>query len=155
MIAYLDTSALVKRYVAEPGSSWVRAITDPASGNQIAIGNITRVEIGAAVARRQRDPRNQMSIADRNALIALFDYHVAHEYLVVDILPAIVDEAYRLTQLHQLRGYDAIQLAAAKSLNAQLVAAGLPALTLISSDHELLAAARAEGLAVDDPHLHP
>ena len=30
---YLDTSALIKRYVAETGSEWVRALADPTSGN--------------------------------------------------------------------------------------------------------------------------
>jgi hypothetical protein len=59
-----------------------------------------------------------------------------------------------LTQLHHIRGHDAVQLVAAHSLNTQLIAAGLPALTLVSGDHELLAAARATGLAVDDPNLH-
>ncbi len=155
MIIYFDTSALAKRYLAETGSAWVRGITDPSSGNTIAISNITRVEIGAAIARRQRDPRSRMSIADRDALIQLFDYHVAHDYLVMDLAPDVIDDAYRLTQHHQLRGYDAVQLAAAFTLNTQLIGAGLPALMLVAGDGELLTAAGAEGLATDDPYLHP
>lgn len=155
MIFLLDTSALAKRYVAEPGSAWVRTLTDPASGNSIAIGNITRVEIGAALARRQRNPRNRMSIADRDALVRLFDRHVAQEYLTVDTVPAVIDLANHLTQQHQLQGYDAVQLASALTLNTQLLTAGLPALTLVSSDRELLQAANAAGLTTDDPMLHP
>ena len=34
---YLDTSALVKAYVHEVGSAWLRALLDPAVGNQIFI----------------------------------------------------------------------------------------------------------------------
>ncbi len=155
MIYFIDTSALAKRYLVEQGSGWIRAITDPSSGNRIAVGNITRVEIGAAIARRQRDPRYRMTVADRDALISLFDYHVRNEYLVVDMLPTIVDDAYQLTRIYQLRGYDAIQLAAARALNKQLIAAGLPSLVLLTGDGELLTAACADGLAVDDPNLHP
>lgn len=155
MIIYSDTSALAKRYLAETGTAWVRSITDPAGGNTIAIGNITRVEIGSAIARRQHDPRSRISVAERDALIQLFDYHVAHEYLVVDLAPIVIDDAYHLILQHQVRAYDAIQLAAAFTLNTQLVAAGLPALTLVSGDRELLEAARAEGLVTDNPYLHP
>lgn len=34
---FLDTSALVKRYVAESGSAWVMALCDPASGHVVVI----------------------------------------------------------------------------------------------------------------------
>lgn len=32
---YLDTSALVKRYVQESGTAWILALTDPLSGNDL------------------------------------------------------------------------------------------------------------------------
>jgi hypothetical protein len=63
-----------------------------------------------------------------------------------------------------LRGYDAVQLAAAVAINSQLVAENAalgiaapigPILTLISSDTDLNDAALAEGLTVDDPNNHP
>jgi len=34
---FLDTSALVKRYVPELGSNWIQSITVPAAGNFLAI----------------------------------------------------------------------------------------------------------------------
>lgn len=36
-----------------------------------------------------------------------------------------------------------------------LAAAGLPGLTFVAPDADLVAAARAEGLSADDPNLHP
>jgi hypothetical protein len=60
-----------------------------------------------------------------------------------------------LAERHALRGYDAVQLAAALELQTVLTASGLPALTLVSADAELNAAAAAEGLTVEDPNLHP
>ncbi len=42
-VFYLDTSALVKRYVRETGTGWVRALADPGAGNTIILAEtITR-----------------------------------------------------------------------------------------------------------------
>ncbi|NOT59076.1 MAG: nucleic acid-binding protein, partial [Acidobacteria bacterium] len=56
---------------------------------------------------------------------------------------------------HALRGYDAVQLAAALEENDELMSFGLPALTLVSADAELNKAAQAEGLNVENPNNHP
>ena len=68
---------------------------------------------------------------------------------------AILDQAVSLTQNHRLRGYDAIQLATALRVNARFVTAGLPVLTFVAADKDLVAAAQAEGLNADNPHDHP
>ena len=57
--------------------------------------------------------------------------------------------------MHRLRGYDAIQLATALMTNETLTAAGLPSLIFIAADDDLLAAARDEGLAADNPNNYP
>ena len=51
---FLDSSALVKRYVRETGSAWVTGILDPLSKNEVFVAAITGVEIVAAVSRRAR-----------------------------------------------------------------------------------------------------
>ena len=61
----------------------------------------------------------------------------------------------KLTQHHKLRGYDAVQLASALTLNTLLVQQQLTPLTFVASDHDLLAAAQGEGLATEDPTQHP
>jgi hypothetical protein len=60
-----------------------------------------------------------------------------------------------LAEKHGLRGYDAMQLAASLEVHVRYVAAGLPAVTCVSADTELNAAAIAEGLPIDDPNAHP
>lgn len=65
-----------------------------------------------------------------------------------------------LPEKHKLRGYDAVQLAAALIVSSQsaqqgIPATGVPPLVLVASDDDLLDAARVEGLAVDDPRDHP
>lgn len=60
----------------------------------------------------------------------------------------------RLAERHGVRGYDAVQLAAARATDAVARSVGTPA-TLVSADLELNAAAAAEGIAVEDPNNHP
>jgi predicted nucleic acid-binding protein len=38
---YLDSSALVKRYLTEVGSAWVAALTDPGTENMIILSKLT------------------------------------------------------------------------------------------------------------------
>ena len=58
-----------------------------------------------------------------------------------------------LAEKHSIKGFDAIQLAAALDVNA-LRTAGLPAITFLSADSEFNTAATADGLVVDDPNAH-
>jgi hypothetical protein len=54
-----------------------------------------------------------------------------------------------------IHGYDAVHLACALALNDPLIESGLPPLTFISADNDLLAAAVAEGLPTDNPNNYP
>jgi hypothetical protein len=58
-----------------------------------------------------------------------------------------------LAESHAIRGYDAVQLAAAMEIAAASLATGT-ILTLVSADTALNAAAVAEGLTVEDPNTH-
>ena len=60
-----------------------------------------------------------------------------------------------LAERYALRGYDAVQLAAALDVNAYWLSLDMPGLILVSADSELNAAAMAEGLNADDPNAHP
>lgn len=53
-IYFIDSSALVKRYISETGSAWVLGLFDPAVNNEVFIVAITSVEIIAAITRRSR-----------------------------------------------------------------------------------------------------
>jgi len=67
----------------------------------------------------------------------------------------IVLLARDLLDRHPLRAYDAVQLASAIVANQALIAANLPPLVFVSADDRLNAVAATEGLAVDNPNLHP
>lgn len=150
---YLDSSALSKRYVEETGTPWLRGILAPATGNAIVTARITMVEIHSALARRLREG----SVEAHACLVAIqaFNRHCAKEYRFVDLDLTIVGLARDLLDRHSLRAYDAVQLASALRANRALNAAHLSPLLFISADDRLIIAATSEGVATDNPNLHP
>ena len=107
----------------------------------------------AAISRRERGAT--LAPADAATARASVRADLAHEYQVVELTATLAAHAMQLAERHSLRGYDAIQLAAALATNAVRTAQGLPPITMLSSDAELNAAAVAEGLTVDNPNAHP
>jgi predicted nucleic acid-binding protein len=148
-VYYLDTSALVKRYLTETGSPWVRSVTDPKSGHDIFVARITGVESVSAFVR-QVPPLPNLA-----AVLADFKFDFHKQYQRLALTNAVIATGMRLAESYRLRGYDAVQLAAAWELNAVRSKAGLPPLSFVSADNQLNAAASAESLAVDNPNAHP
>ena len=150
-VFYLDSSALVKRYIAEQGSSWIVDLCLPAHNTMIATERITKAEVASAMARKYRNS----DLTQPNYQIALQDltHHFDHEYILVEIDEAVVNLAVELTTRQKLRGYDAIQLAAALSINTPLTQANFPPITFIAADENLLQAADSEGLKSENPNI--
>ncbi len=150
---FCDSSAIVKRYVHETGSNFVDSLADLRSGNVILLARITRVEVAAAMARRLKN--GSIITADAQNAMAAFQHDLTNSYFTVEITPVLLSVAMRLATKHTLRGYDAVQLAAALEANDERIANGLPTLTFVSADTELNTAAQAEGLPVENPNNHP
>lgn len=151
-IVFLDSSAVVKRYVPETGSAWVQGLTNPATGNLLYVARITGAEVVSAVTRRQR--RGQITPPDAAVALTAFRRDFPIAFLVIEITAPVAERAMDTAERHGLRGYDAVQLAAALELRDGCRRAGLPDPPIITADAELNAAARAEGLPVDDPNNH-
>jgi len=103
---YLDTSSLVKLYVAESGSDDVRARVGHAT--IVATSAIAYPEARAALARRRRER------ALRPAAFAAAKRQFEEDwpkYLAVQLTDALCREAGRLAERYALRGYDAVHLA--------------------------------------------
>jgi len=92
---FFDSSALVKRYLTEIGSTWVAAQINPGSNNVIVIAEITRVEVAAALAARHRAFGN-ITLSERDRLFRLLAQHHANEYRAVPISVAVADHAMNL-----------------------------------------------------------
>ena len=150
---YLDTSALVKRYAEERGTVWVSHLTNPTVGNQLYTLRLTAAEMVAALYRKVRTGEVTLVEAQRAEGNFIADWQ--QQYQIVELTPSVVDRAMLLARRYGLRGYDAVHLAAVLELDAMFRSAGAAALTLISSDRDLLLAAVSEGTAVDDPTNYP
>jgi uncharacterized protein len=148
-----DSSGLVKRYVDEVGSDWVRTIVDPASANIVSIADITRAEVTGALARHPRE--GVITLNERDELIQTFRAHCATLYRIVPTQPGIIDLAAEPIQRHPLRAHDAVQLASASIVNQSLIAYGLPPLIFVTADDLLIAAPRGEAVTAENPNLHP
>ncbi len=146
-VYFFDTSALVKRYVAEPGSQRVIDILG-ASDAIVVIADITRAEFTSAVNRLVR--QGDLPEPERQRLRTAFAAHLVHEYLVAPVTAAEITAACTLLERHPLRAYDAVQLASALAIR-QLLGFAPDLLAFVSADSGLSTAARAEGVAVLDP----
>jgi predicted nucleic acid-binding protein len=151
-VYFFDSSAIVKHYMQETGTQWVNSIIDPVANHIIYLARITGVEVISAITRRERS--GTMSAQDAATALAQFRKDFASEYQALEMTAALLTRAMSLAETHALRGYDAVQLAAALEVNHFYSVSGLPALTLISADAELNTAAIAEGLTVDNPNNH-
>ncbi len=147
---FLDTSALVKRYVQETGSRWIANLFDQTLKHEIFVAVITPVELISAITRRSRAG----NISPSNTLAALSNFKVdlMTQYQEVNLTPGVISTAIDLAEKHGLRGYDAVQLAAALETNTLLVANGLPPLIFVSADSNLNIVASLTGLTVENPN---
>jgi predicted nucleic acid-binding protein len=100
--------ALVKRYVSEPGSHDLIALT--AAAEVVATSLVTRAEVAAALAGAVRVGALDNDSGRRA------QRRFSHEWpnlAKVPITEALVSRAETLAWDHGLRGYDAVHLAAA------------------------------------------
>ena len=153
MPAYVDTSALVKRYVAEVGSAWVRRLLAHPAQYVIYTSALSQVEVISALQRRVRE--GSLAEAQAQRLAHRVTIHFAQRYQVVALTQAIVDQACVGLQAHPLRAADAVHLACALTIRRITQEQGLPPPSFVVADTALRTAATAEGFVVDNPLQHP
>jgi predicted nucleic acid-binding protein len=105
---YLDTSALVKKYVEESRSDAVRNCV--AQHEMIATVTITRAESAATFARavRRGSLTEDMARASHRQFIREWK-----TYMRIRVTESLVARADEVAWTFRLRGYDAVHLAAA------------------------------------------
>ncbi len=137
MILYMESSALAKRYLHEPGSAEVDRLV--AAAERVGTSIITRVEVTAALARARRQKLLDEEPAAR--LRALFASHWL-SLVRLSLHESAIERADALAWELGLRGYDAVHLASA--LAWREVIAESP--VFATFDKELWRAARAQGM---------
>ena len=136
---YLDTSALVKRYVAETGSAIIQELLrrEEVAGT----ATIAYAEVYSGFTRRHREGY----VSKRQYALACREFEREWPaYVHVELRGEVLTLARDLIQRHTLRGFDAIHLASALTLHAGL----REDVTLVASDNRLLHAAAVEHLPI-------
>ncbi len=142
---YFDTSALLKRYIVEDGSAWVRTTFEEPEAD-IVVSQLAIVEGVAALARRARGGAFRPGSVARVIQKLTADFQ--QQFVVIAVNSELIDKAVDLARQRALRGYDALQLATALVVRS-LVAPEV--VTFVAADDELIAAAEMEGL----PSINP
>lgn len=137
MITYVDTSSLLKLVIDEDGSERAELIWD--SADALASVALVVVEGRAALAAAQRDGRLSTSQHRKagHEFAALVE-----ELTIVEVTEDLISDAADLAESEALRGYDAVHLAAALTVEA---------IVLTSADTALCDAAERRGLHVANP----
>jgi len=143
LILFLDTSALVKLYIAEPGSERMHEFVT--RGEPVAVSVLAFAEIHATFRRRKREELLQSAELEELQLVFADDWE---ELTQVPVGSAVLKLVPGLCERHPLRGADAVHLASALLLHQE----GLQ-VTFACSDRHLVGAATAEGLDTFDPVL--
>ena len=137
MLAYVDTSTLLKLIIDEEGSDRADIIWQ--SADNVSSVSLIVVEARAALAAAARGGRitARQHVAAKAELGALLG-----DLYVVEPTDRLIASAAELAELEELRGYDAVHLAGALTVGADL---------LTSADAALCAAATRRGLHVANP----
>lgn len=137
MTLYLDTSSLVKLYVAELGADTVRQLTNEAA--IVATSVIAYPETRAALARRRSE--RALSPAAFTKAKRTFEADWPR-YLTIEVSAALCREAGELAERYRLRGYDSVHLASFAEVARQ---AGAGQTRFSSVDDDLNRAAQSLG----------
>jgi uncharacterized protein len=150
---FLDTSAIIKRYIFEPGQAWVLSLCNPAQGHDLYISQVALVEVVAAICRRARE--KSINMAERDRLITVFREDSKQGYNIWPVTTDLYYDAGDLCRSHRLRAYDAVQLACVLALREYTLANNAPEPIFVCADIGLLDVANVEGLQVENPNNYP
>jgi len=140
-IYYLDTSAIVRRYHPERGTTYLDTVFAEADATFIIV-SITIAELTSALVRKQE--AGEISEEGLRQTLSKFSEDLIGEFWILDIERHHIHQAQQLILRHSLRTLDSLQL------SLLLVVRDLSPVFLCS-DARLLAAARAEGITTLDP----
>ena len=136
MNVFLDSSALAKRYVQEPGSDRVEAILSSASSLGISVIGVAEVVSVLCRRRRERKLSEQQYLKAKRAL-----FEDVEDASVVNVTEQVMARAVELLERWPLRSSDALHVACAAAWSAEL---------FVSADERQCAAARGYGLHVEE-----
>ena len=141
-IVYLDSSAIVKRYVREPGSDTVRKLYLKAYSGEATIsfsiwnigevlGALDRAKIAGRLGSKEYLLARKRFLLETRRLVKL------GQLLVVPLKTRIIRESWKLIEKHHIYEADAIQITTAKYINAAQFLTGDRKLHEIAENEEI------------------
>jgi uncharacterized protein len=146
---YLDTSALVKLFADEDGSTLVRALTSgrsPAPAEILLVSRLGYTEASVSLARMVHFGR--IPAADLPKHLGALESYWEESIQEVDISEDVLRDARQLAQRFLLRTYDAIHLASAREAKRMLRGVFEGELHFLAFDSGLVKAAQSLGFAI-------
>ncbi len=142
-IVYLDSSAIIKRYLNEPGSNVVRALYVKAYAGDVKIAfnlwNIGEVLGALDKARRLgRIDEHEHCITRRRFLRETRRMVKLGVLTAIPVKVKVLMKAWKLTEKHHIYVADALQITSAKHVKAE---------KFLTGDQKLHEVATAEGLS--------
>lgn len=141
---YLDSSALVKRYIEEKGSDKVNALLQQAP--VAAASRLAYPEILAAITRRHKAGDIETPAFERVRKNFKADWT---SFVVIEMRAEVFVFIDRIIEKHALKGADSVHLSTALWLKDVMK----EDVVFVASDMELLKAAEAEKLKIVNPQL--
>ncbi len=135
--AYFDTSALVKRYVKEPGSLVVRRLL---RSRRVVSSVLLKIEVASALRRRHAE--GVLSVRQFQRLLRRVEGDEA-SWALVPVSVEVVDDARRCVLDRAVRSLDAIHIVSAQVLYSE----GFR-VPFVTADERQANAARAAGMEV-------
>lgn len=135
MNVFLDSSALAKRYVEEPGSDRLEAMLSSVSSLGVSV--ICPSEVVSALCRRRREGKlsPQQYLKAKQAL-----FEDIEDASVVNITDQVIARAVEILERWPLWSSDSLHIASAAEWSAEL---------FVSADERQCTAARAYGLRTE------
>jgi len=154
-LIFLDTSALLKLYLPEIGSGWLKTFI---TGNNLAISELALYE--SATVLRRRYLEGSLTLQQASTL-HLNLQRESLTYITIPLgtnrqLERVIAFAFNLPSSLRLRALDAIHLAAAE-ITSELAKVQTPPenYIFVSADRQFLRVVQAQGFTTENPEDHP
>jgi predicted nucleic acid-binding protein len=141
---YFDTSALIKRYVDEPGR---REVLQLLRSHECVTSAVLPVELRSALRRRASE-----GTLDEERVPEILKHFATDRafWTLVEVTSEVLAAAERLVATHPLRTLDAVHVASAQVFATRLAAIGL---VFVSADKRQTDVAAAAGMTIR--HIGP
>jgi predicted nucleic acid-binding protein len=136
---FIDTSALAKRYVQEPGSEELEELFTSIAA-EIFISTLAYVEFASAMGRKMRNMEISKAKVSEAIKELEEDWHKVFGKIPLEDL--LAETAAAIALEYSLKGADAVRLASAQVTGAEL---------FVASDNKLIRVAKKMGLNSYNP----